>query len=90
MIPLHYPYIDVRRGVGVTICKSGNLLGIWYGLPSKVKHPIGHNSACLEMSAMGRQAVFIYDYDCMHLEHINIHEQYLLLKNRNSASVLSM
>ena len=49
-----------RRRSRVSICKSGNLLGIWDGLPSKVKHPIGHYSAGVsEMSAMGRQAVFI-------------------------------
>ena len=58
--PIALPILNVRRGAGVTICKSGNLLGIWDGLPSKVKHPIGHNSAGVsEMSAMGRQAVFI-------------------------------
>ena len=88
--PIALPILNVRRGAGVTICKSETCLVFEMGF--RVKSNI-QSDTIPQVSQrcqpwVGRQ--FYYDYDCMHLEHINIHEQYLLLKGRNSASALSM
>ena len=65
--PIALPILNVRRGVGVTICKSGNLLGIWDGLPSKVKHPIGHYPQVSQRCQpwVGRQFLFMIMIVCI-------------------------